>query len=170
MKKDNKRKIIIYISIGIVLLSLLHAKRKKSDPENYYVGEVSTDVCYSYKEGNVYICNSLIEGMELRYSCNESDVIVVDQSDYADPNMKILSSYKITDVENMKEILEIIKKYCASKETMWDRSIESMQNEWIVHNMCSFLSIKNSSTDDVDLNNDDEMFYSYVIVNKILRK
>lgn len=170
MKKNNKRKIIIYIFTVIILLSLLHAKRKKSNVENYYIGEVSTDMCYSYKEGNVYICNSLIEGMELRNICNESDVIVVDQSDFADPNMKILSSYKITDVENMKEILEIIKEYCASRETMWDRSIESMQNEWIVHNMCSFLSIKNSSTDDVDLNNGDEKFYSSIIVDKILRK
>ena len=168
MKKNNRKKTIAYLSMMLILLSLLHSKRKKVDIEDYYAKEVLQDVCYSYKEGNVYICSSLIDGMRLRNVCDEFDIIVVDQTDYKDPNIRILSSYKVTDTEDMKQILEIIKKYCNSTETDWDRSIGSMQNEWISHNICSSLLIRNDRTDDVDLNNGDEIVYKSKILSKIL--
>ena len=43
-----------------------------------------------------------------------------------------------------------------------------MQNEWIVHNICSNMFIKRSSTNDVDLNNGDENIYNSKIVGKML--
>lgn len=169
MSKNNRKKITAYLSMMLILLSLLHSRWKKVTVEEYNGVEESSKVDYLYKEGNVYICGSLRQGIELGNLCKESDIIVVDQSDYNDPNMKILSSYKITDTEDMKQILEIIKKYCDSKETNWDRSIQSMQNEWIIHNICSSLLIRNDRTDDVDLNNGDEIIYKSKILTKILQ-
>ena len=100
--------------------------------------------------------------------CDENDVIVVDQTEFEDPNMKIVSSYKITDKKDMIEILNIIKDYCKEKNSNWNRSINSMHNEWIVHNICSKMAIKRSSTDDVDLNNSDENLYNSKIIGKIV--
>ena len=87
---------------------------------------------------------------------------------YAEVLTKIVSSYKITDKDEMIEILNIIKEYCQNKESNWNRSITSMQNEWLVHNICSNMHIKRSSTDDVDLNNSDENLYNSKIVGKML--
>lgn len=168
MEKDNRKKILAYISMLLILLSLSHCKRKNIDIEDYCVEEASQDTCYSYKEGKVYICSSCEEAEELSNECDKADIIVVDQSDYKDPNMKILSSYRVTDTEEMRQILQIIKGYCASKESHWDRSIESMQNEWVIHNICSSLLIRNDRTDDVDLNNGDEIIYKSKIISKIL--
>ena len=168
MQINNRKKLIVYFSMMLILLSLLHSKRKKVNIEDYYDEQESYGVCYLYKDDNVYICSSLIDGMMLRNMCAESDIIVVDQSDYMDPNMKILSSYRVTNTEDMKQILETIKKYCDSKDTNWDRSIESMQNEWVIHNICSSLLIRNDRADDVDLNNGDEIVYKSKILSKIL--
>ena len=44
-----------------------------------------------------------------------------------------------------------------------------MQNEWIIHNICSSLLIRNDRTDDVDLNNSDEIIYKSKILTKILQ-
>lgn len=168
MRKNSRKKIFAYLSAMLILLSLLHSKRRKVDIEDCYE-DVSYDGCYLYEEDNVYICSSVTEGLKLSQSCQESDIVVVDQSDHRDPNMKILSSCKVKDTEHMRQILEIIKKYCDSKETNWDRSIESMQNEWVIHNICSSLLIRNDRTDDVDLNNGDEIIYKSKILSKILR-
>lgn len=167
MKKRNKKNILIYFSTVLVLLTL-HNKSKQYKPEVSHEMEGSYELYTSYRNGNVYFCDSISTAKKVSEISNESDVIVVDQSDYNDPNMKILSSYKIKDKDEMKEILEIIKEYCDNKGTSWNRSIKAMQNEWIVHNICSSLAIKRSSTDDVDLNNSDEKIYKSEIVSKIL--
>lgn len=169
MLKNNRKRLIAYLSMMLILLSLLNNRGENVTIEEYNSKQESSGTDFLYKEGNVYICSSLRYGIELGNVCKDSDIIVIDQSDYNDPNMKILSSYKITDVEDMKHILEIIKKYCESKETSWDRSIESMQNEWIIHNICSSLLIRNDRTDDVDLNNSDEIIYKSKILTKILQ-
>ena len=167
---ENNRKILtVYLSMMLILLSLLNNRGENVNSEEYNVEQESYEIDYLYKESNVYICGSLRDGIELGNVCKDSDIIVVDQSDYKDPNMKILSSYKVKDTEDMKHILGIIKRYCDSKETSWDRSIESMQNEWIIHNICSSLLIRNDRTDDVDLNNSDEIIYKSKILTKILQ-
>lgn len=168
MWKNNRKRLTAYLSMMLILLSLLHSRGENINFEEYNDEQETSEIDYLYKESNVYICGSLKDGIELGNVCKDSDIIVVDQSYYKDPNMKILSSYKVKDDEQMRQILEIIKKYCDSKETNWDRSIESMQNEWIIHNICSSLLIRNDRTDDVDLNNGDEIIYKSKILSKIL--
>lgn len=165
--KKNRKNVLIYLMALLVSLSFLNNKGKKKDIDNSTI-DTSYTMYGTYKRGNVYICNSLSNVDKVYEVCRENDVVVVDQSENKDPNMKILASYKITDKEEMKEILNVIKDYCKFKNSNWDRSIYSMENEWIVHNICSNLSIKKDRTDDVDLNNSDEKRYNSKIVGKII--
>lgn len=163
----NKKNVLIYLMALLVSLSLFHNKGKKKDIDNFFCDKSYT-IYGSYKRGNVYICKSISDIDKVYEVCNENDVLVVDESENKDPNMKIVSSYKITDKDDMVEILNVIKDYCKDKNSNWDRSIYSMENEWIVHNICSNLAIKRDRTDDVDLNNSDEKLYNSKIVGKIL--
>lgn len=65
-------------------------------------------------------------------------------------NLKIIDSYKIKSIKEMKKILKEIKElhYCLS----FKRSTFSLINEWRAHNFLYNLHIKRSSTKDVDLN------------------
>ena len=163
----NRKNVLIYLMALLVSLSLFNNKGKKKDIENS-TSDTSFTMYGTYKKGNIYICDSLSSVDNVYEVCNENDVVIVDQSENKDPNMKIVSSYKITDKEEMIEILNVIKDYCKNKDSNWDRSIYSMENEWIVHNICSNLSIKKDRTDDVDLNNSDEKRYNSKIVGKII--
>ena len=167
MKKKSKKNILVYLSALLVALSLSQSKHKKSEIETDTKDKIY-EICGTYNRGNIYVCKALTNVDKVYEVCNENDVVVVDQCDLKDPNMKIVSSYKITDKDEMKEILNVIKDYCKKKGSNWDRSIYSMENEWIVHNICSNLSIKRVSTVDVDLNNSDEKLYNSKIVGKIL--
>lgn len=167
MKKKSKKNILVYLSALLVALSLSQSKHKKSEIETD-TNDKSYEICGTYNRGNIYVCKTLSNVDKVYEVCNENDVVVVDQCDLKDPNMKIVSSYKITDKEEMKQILNVIKDYCNDKHPNFERSIKSMQNEWIVHNICSNLSIKRDHTDDVDLNNGDETLYNSKIIGKIV--
>lgn len=167
MKKKSKKNILVYLSAFLVALSLSQSKHKKSEIETDTKDKIY-EICGTYNRGNIYVCKALTNVDKVYEVCNENDVVVVDQCDLKDPNMKIVSSYKITDKEEMKQILNVIKDYCNDKHSNFERSIKSMQNEWIVHNICSNLSIKRDHTDDVDLNNGDESLYNSKIIGKIV--
>lgn len=168
MEKSNKKSIAIYLSIMLIILTLSHSKVKKIESDSSCESEESYGLYNLSKIDNVHFCSSILEAEELCKTCDESDIIIVDQSDFNDPNIKIMSSYRVTDVQEMRKILEIIREYCNNKDSEWNRSIESMLNEWTIHNICSSLLIKRSSTDDVDLNNADEIVYKSKIITKIL--
>ena len=167
MKKKNKKNVLVYFSTLLVILSLFHNKHKKSEIEES-INDETYEIYGTYNRGNIYICDSLSNVDKVYEVCDENDVVVVDQCNLNDPNMKIVSSYKITDKEEMNQILNVIKEYCYSKHSNFKRSINSMQNEWIVHNICSNFSIKRDHTDDVDLNNGDETLYKSKIIGKII--
>lgn len=167
MENKNRKNVLIYLMALLVSLSLYHNKNKKKETISL-TDDKSFSVCGTYSRGKVYICDSMYDANKVHEICDENDVVVVDQTEFDDPNMKIVSSYKIKNKEEMIQILNIIKDYCKNKGSNWNRSISSMQNEWIVHNMCSNMHIKRSSTNDVDLNNSDENLYNSKIVGKIV--
>lgn len=167
MKKTNRKNVLIYLMVLLVSFSLFRSKNNKKENVDL-TDDKSYSVCGTYSRGKVYMCDSMYDAKCASQVCDEKDVIVVDQTEFSDPNIKIVSSYKITDKNEMLQILNIIKDYCENKKTNWDRSITSMQNEWMVHNVCSEMFIKRSSTNDVDLNNSDENLYNSKIIRKIL--
>ena len=65
-------------------------------------------------------------------------------------NIKIIDSYKVTKWADMLRILTTIKK--ETNSNVFNRSMDSLIEEWIAHNRLYKLHIFRSHTKDVDLN------------------
>lgn len=169
MNKKNNKRIISYFLSLIILITFLNNKNNYKNLQSFE-NEILFDDVSQYSMGTIYFCDSTTKAIKLRSICSETDIVVVDQTHFEDPNMKIVSSYKMNNLNYMREILQEISEYCKEHGTNWNRSIESMENEWIIHNLCASLLIKRNRSNDVDLNNGDEHIYSLKIINKILRK
>ena len=168
-KDKNKRLFIIIASCAIILFTpKLHASTHVYNPNITYNQEYTKDEPIpfaTYSNGNVYICNKEIIAKLVQ---EENDIYIIDQRNSSDPNFCICSSHQITSKEQRNEILELLLEYERQYPTNWDRSIESMRNEWAIHNICYDLGIKTTSSVDVDLNNQDEEKYNSKVLTRIL--
>ncbi len=115
--------------------------------------------------GDIYVIDETLE--ETYKPPTDAAVVIVDKTKTDDPNIKIMESCNITDPNQMMEILEIIKIYNELYPSGWNRSIDSMMNEWEVHNALSCIRYKPKHTDHVDLNNKDEKAYNSKVLTKI---
>lgn len=155
---EKIKKGLIVIGLSLILNNVL--SKKEEIPKVSVVIEKNDLSCYSdYSLGKVYICN-----LENYYKCKqqlgENDILIIDRRNGDDPDMCIYNSCTITDSNVMMEVLFILEEYENQNPSNWDRSISSMYNEWIVHNICYSFDYKKKSTRHVDLDNEDEEFYS----------
>ncbi len=93
----------------------------------------------------------------------EEDAInIIDLRDSQD-DVKIAASYKIRDPEIQAQIIELILEYNRQypSTTPWVRSKESLQNEWMVHNLAYQMHFQVSSSRDVDFRSDEEKVYRF---------
>lgn len=80
-------------------------------------------------------------GIVLRVECSQS-------------NTKIIDSYKVKNKWDMRFILYKIRDEVTKDKAIHNRCINSMVNEWSVHNLLYSLGIQKIRTKDVDLNID----------------
>ena len=160
MKEKWKRK-LVYLTAFIITLSL---HMFSEPPQEYEILEDSPAFA-RYSGGLVYIDDNRNGECLLQ----EGDVLVLDQRNSKDPNIKICDSYKIKSYKERKEILEILCLYEDCFPTEWDRSLESMLLEWNMHNKSYFFDYERKSSTDVDLNNADEEKYDSVVLQKLLK-
>ena len=128
---------------------------------NYY------DYFGSYRNGNVYIANKKI--INKIYKKETNNVYIIDSRNDHNPDMYICDSSKIKDKDEMNDILELLLEYENMFPSTWDRSIESMRNEWDVHNILYNFNLLEGHTKSVDLDNEDEDKFDSKILTKILR-
>ena len=83
--------------------------------------------------------------------------------------MKIYSSYRIDDRDLRNEILEVLCRYEECYPSPWDRTIESMRLEWLMHNYSYFFNHETNRTEDVDLNNKEEEYYDNPILRRMFK-
>lgn len=168
MKKTLKRKIIIIallVTLGIIYIPN-HKYEKVSIQEIDYEDEYIR--VFNYSLGRIYIGNyASIHAISDEVS--ENDILVIDYRLVADPDMQILNSYRIKDIDIINEVLEIICYYEKSDPSNWNRTISSMRNEWEMHNYSYMFNYDITRTRDVDLNNADEDKYDSELLRKILR-
>lgn len=163
--------IIMLATVSIVLVTSSHNS-------NVYNSEYTINPEYTLSDtilpfatcsaGDVYICNrNDADRMELEEENNF--VLVIDEREKQDPNIRIQDSASINDTNQMAAVLEVVQKYNELYPSKWNRSTDAMMNEWKIHNICSDLSVMPSHTKDVDLNNKDEYLYKSKILTKILQ-
>ena len=121
-----------------------------------YTQKESKEAFYKYRKGNIYIGN-----VEYLNSLNkeENDILILDKRDGDDPNIKIIDSYLITDVNLINEVLDVVLEYEKENPSEWNRTKKTMAIEWLLHNTAYYLNYQRDRTKDVDLNNLDEDYY-----------
>ena len=163
-KKQWRRRMLI---IGTTLALLTYGGIDHVYVPQYEIMEESCTEFACYSQGRIFIGNAYF----LRHltDIKEGDVLVLDQRNSSDPNMKIISSCEITDKDVRNEILEVLCRYEEMYPSKWDRTIESMRLEWLMHNLSYFFEHETKRTKDVDLNNGDQEYYDNYILNKIFK-
>ena len=120
-----------------------------------------------YSKGNIYIgSRAFLNSLK---DIQPGDILVLDQRKSNDPNMKIFASSEIRDKNIRNEILEVLCRYEECYPSDWDRTIESMRLEWLMHNLSYDFNHEQHRTYDVDLNNGDQEYYDNIILNKIFK-
>ena len=156
-KKKLKQKLCLLLAtITVFCYSPRRAQSETISNKRYFDNEeyeiLANYLCSNGKE--VIISRSFPQDY-IRENCDDT-IFVIDSRYDADPDMVICNSYKVSDLKTMKEVLTILKEYEDNNPTKWDRSINSMINEWILHNCGYYLGYKRGSTIDTDFNNSDE--------------
>ncbi|MGM9551114.1 MAG: hypothetical protein ACI3XA_02550 [Clostridia bacterium] len=118
-------------------------------------------------EGKVYILDlpkglTNIEKEQIADSLfiNEQDYVVIDYRGMSDPNMQIRCSYRADNPDIRKCVLDILLKYEENHPSRWERTYNSMNSEWYMHNMAYDVGYDIERSKHVDFNNNDEIKYS----------
>lgn len=168
MKKSLRNKLVIMVLLIMLAVFYIpdHQYESKEIQEIDY--ENDNIRCFNYSLGHIYI-GSLSAIEELKNQVLENDILIIDYRGNIDPDMQVLDSYKMWNIDTINEVLEIMQFYEESDPSMWNRSLSSMRNEWEMHNYSYIFNHDKDRTRDVDLNNDDEEKYDSEILRKLLR-
>lgn len=172
MKKNKiKLKIITGSLISVLTLNTIRLINNEvnitSLPIKYYQTYKDDYKYATYKNGNVYIINSKEDLNNIHY--NENDIIIIDNRENED--MIILDSYKIDDANIRNQIIDIILDYTEKypTEIKWQRTKDSLLNEWYVHNVLYDLNLYRDHTEDVDFENKEEERYKFKIFKRNIK-
>ena len=162
--KSIIKRLTIFSSMVTLLFVLSSSDINKKNKDLFKLTKVSKNKI-EYNNGTIYIGND--EYLETIKELGLYDVLVLDDRNNKDPNLKIYNSYKISNPDIRKEIIDGLLFYEEKYPSDWNRTEGSLINEWAAHNFMYNLGYKQRRTIDVDLNNGDEETYQ---IRKNLKK
>lgn len=121
----------------------------------------------SYHDFDIYFGSE--EYLE-SYIFDSDNICVVDGRGGNNPTLRVCNSYRITNEEDMFNILGVIMEYEEKYPSKWCRTLEGLQIEWYVHNVCYEMNILIKSSKSVDLDMRDAILYEDRIVKLFLGK
>ena len=86
-------------------------------------------------------------------------------------NIHIKNSYLIRQPSDMKEILNIIRKWATEKGFSYKRTVSSWITEWKAHNILHSIGLERQRSGSVDLNENERkvILLSYQVLAKFYR-
>ena len=91
------------------------------------------------KKGTLYILTD--ENIVSDQSIDENEHIAIDFRSNKNPNVRVVNSYKVKDENERAQIVSSILTHEAEHPSDWDRTEESMENEWEWHNRMYDISV-----------------------------
>ena len=166
MKLNKSKKAFILLSTYLVFLFVPKIKNNKKDITYNSEYTYHSQIPYAtYSNGNVYIADS--ETIENIFQDN-NDVFIIDTRYENNSDIGICNSYKVTSNKEQREIIDIILQYEKTYPSNWNRTYESMMNEWDAHNICYYLGINRTSTHEVNFDNYDQDKYDSKVLTFFL--
>ena len=135
-----------------------------------YINNVKSTPKFSTPISGIYNSNvnnvSIVTNKDLISSAPSGNVVVLDDRTSINANMQIRDSYKITDSNTQRKVLEIVMEYneIYPSEFSWNRTMESLIIEWDVHNIASMIPVSSlqSRTMHADFDNDAETLFKAI--------
>ena len=112
---------------------------------------------YAKGFGRVYIVPEEAAA-DLTPRLGKRDVLILDYRRDAEPNMKLMRSYRVISWRHRREIAGIMVAYNAQYpvQPSWRRTVPSLRREWLLHNLAYYAGYKRRRTADTDFDNKDE--------------
>lgn len=104
------------------------------------------------------------------YYENINNICIVDSRDCSDPNFEICNSYRVTNDDDMLNIISILLQYEEDFPSDWKRTEEGMRIEWIIHNIAYNLGILKENSGSVNFDNRDAIIYENELLKLLFRK
>lgn len=100
-----------------------------------------------------------VEKVADKQSIGENDYVVIDNTHFKDACLQVRNSYRADNYYLRSCIIDVLLQYDNEKNTPWQRTKESMESEWYVHNLSYAAQYKTERAKHVDFNNADENVY-----------
>ena len=161
--KGKWKRVLAFLE-ALIIVFMTRSCEAKTSPER---DPAMIEVAYgSYDDGLIFIGDEFF--LEQIHP-EEGDILVLDQRDARDPNMKIISSHLVRSARDRDAILQVLCQYEEEDPSRWERTFVSMKKEWRFHNWCHAFMVEPDRSADVDLNNADEEIYHDNVLQKILK-
>ena len=136
----------------------IDCKKANCSTSKNYIKPKKVEPVGSYNDGKGYVYVVKEEDLDVFEKEEKNVVVVVDKRTSSDPNMQVKNSYQITKKKQQKEIAQLMLDYNDSNPVTpaWSRTVDSMVDEWQIHNLAYNLRYKRERTGDCDFNNADE--------------
>ena len=123
-----------------------------------YIKPKAVDPVGTYNKGRGYVYIITEDQMCILEEKEDNVVVILDKRDSDDPDMKVLDSYKIANKKQQKEIAQLMINYNTQNPVnpAWSRTLDSLVEEWRLHNFAYTFGYKRDRTGDCDFNNADE--------------
>ena len=159
---NSKKAFLLLASYFIILFTPKTNKNKENTVTYNPAYQTAETLPYAtYDNKQIYIISE--EEANNMKEIPTDDIYVVDRRHWANSTMIIQDSYRIKNLKEMKGILNILMKYENEHPSAWDRTLTSMEKEWLIHNICYFLNYEPARTRHVDFDNADEENFSNLI-------
>ncbi len=168
MKARCKIFIAAILSCGIITnVRSCSGNIKMSKPPiiNYEQYDIEDNPIFAtYSEGKIYITENPQDITDEQ----EKDIVIADYRDIKE-DMQITSSYRINDISTQLKIIDLLLTYneLYPSDTPWNRTKNSMLNEWIAHNIAYLCNYERQSSESVDFENNEEERYNIL---KLIKK
>lgn len=154
---NSTGKKVLSLSVALAMFLPISGSTNKKTSDRVYKNFKIVKGSIEYSKGTIYIGSRYY--LKHLKDVKDEDILVIDARKDADPDLRVIDSYKVTNIDTREEIIDALLEYEDKYPTDWDRTRPSLIREWTVHNIYYRLGLKLESTTDVDFNNDDEKTY-----------
>lgn len=174
MREEIKKNLLRRRAIAMALMYMslnyccqINASIERDRNYSYELSSAESESFASYGKYNLYF------GSEKDLNCymdNPCNICIVDGRFGKNPNFRICDSFRITNDEDMFNILAVLLEYEKENPSDWNRTIEGLQIEWVAHNMSYEYGLLRDRSGSVDLDSRDAILYEDKLIKLVFGK
>lgn len=170
LKKNLLKKRALVLALMYMSLSWcsqINASIERDRTYSYELSDTESESFATYGKYKLYFGSE--EDLNY-YMDNPYNICIVDGRFGDNPNFRICDSFRITNDEDMFNILAVLLEYEKENPSDWNRTIEGLQIEWVAHNMSYEYGLLRDRSGSVDLDSKDAILYEDNLIKLVFGK